>query len=211
MDKLVVEDLSLEEYFDETTFWRGLNYAEQGRVLSAEWAPEARQLEGAIRGGMRRQSGSRPAGRRSRSLALICHAREHQPDGAPWLIVAPASVVANWAEAARFTPKLRTVTVTDTFARSGRTLDELTADIDILVTSYTLLRLDIEQYAGHRWAGVILDEAQFVKNHQTKVHQGVRRLDREFTLAITGTPMENHLISISSRIPDCPCDRGSAR
>ncbi|MEV6095130.1 hypothetical protein [Nocardia sp. NPDC051981] len=50
LDKLVVEDLSLEEYFDETTFWRGLNYAEQGRVLSAEWAPEARQLQGAIRG-----------------------------------------------------------------------------------------------------------------------------------------------------------------
>ena len=48
------------------------------------------------------------------------------------------------------------------------------------------------------WAGVILDEAQFVKNHNSKTHQCVRRLDARFKLAITGTPMENNLMELWS-------------
>ncbi|MRH92793.1 helicase [Nocardia sp. SYP-A9097] len=130
-------------------------------------------------------------------LALICAARQQTSDADPWLIIAPASVVANWAaESARFAPGLRRVAVSDTLRRSGRTMQQITAEADIIVTSYTLLRLDFDAYSAHSWSGLILDEAQFVKNHQSKVYQCARRITAPFKLAVTGTPMKNNLMEL---------------
>ncbi len=138
-------------------------------------------------------------GKTLQTLALIAHARETEPAASPFLIVAPTSVVANWAaEARRFTPGLRVVAITDTLRRRGRGLAEDTAGADVVVTSYTLFRLDAESYAAADWAGLVLDEAQFVKNHQSKVHACARRLPAPFKLAITGTPMENNLMELWS-------------
>ena len=117
----------------------------------------------------------------------------------PFLIVAPTSVVANWAaEAHRFAPDLKVVTVSDTFGRRGGTLAHVTDGADAVVTSYTLLRLDFEAYGGREWAGLILDEAQYVKNHQSKAYQCARRVAAPFKVAITGTPMENNLMELWS-------------
>ncbi len=138
-------------------------------------------------------------GKTLEALALICHARQAEPGGAPFLIVAPTSVVPNWAaEAARFAPGLRVVTITDTLARSGADLGELIAGADAVVTSYTLLRLDFDAHEAVPWSGLILDEAQSVKNHQSKTHQCARRLRAPFKVAITGTPMENNLMELWS-------------
>ena len=138
-------------------------------------------------------------GKTLQTLALIAHAKETGADLAPFLIVAPTSVVSNWpSEAARFTPGLKVVSVTDTLRRRGQTLDEVIEDADVVVTSYTLLRLDIDAYADRYWAGLILDEAQFTKNHQSKVYQCCRRLPAPFKLAITGTPMENNMMELWS-------------
>jgi superfamily II DNA or RNA helicase len=127
-------------------------------------------------------------GKTLQSLALICHAGA----SSPFLIVAPTSVVPNWGtEAARFAPGLRVVCVT----RRGQ---ELPADVDVVVTSYTLLRLDVEAYAAVPWAGLIMDEAQYTKNHQSKVYQCLRRVPAPVKLAITGTPMENNLMELWS-------------
>lgn len=129
-------------------------------------------------------------------LALICHAQQ-EGSNRPWLIVAPASVVSNWtAEAARFAPQLRTLAVTDTLGRSGRHIDDLTAETDVVITSYTVLRLDVDAYKMAAWEGLVLDEAQFVKNHQAKGHQCVRLVPARFKLAVTGTPMENNLMEL---------------
>jgi SNF2 family DNA or RNA helicase len=68
----------------------------------------------------------------------------------------------------------------------------------VTTTSYTLFRLDIDAYAAADWSGLVLDEAQFVKNHQSKVYQCARRLPAPFKLAITGTPMENNLMELWS-------------
>jgi superfamily II DNA or RNA helicase len=137
-------------------------------------------------------------GKTLQTLAFICHARERDPDTGPFLVVAPTSVVSNWiGEAARFAPELRAEAVTDTLARSGRTMTELAAS-DVVVTTYTLFRLDAEAYGAVPWAGLILDEAQYVKNHQAKTHRCVRELDAPFKLAITGTPMENNLMELWS-------------
>jgi superfamily II DNA or RNA helicase len=127
-------------------------------------------------------------GKTVQALALICHADA----SAPFLIVAPTSVVGNWAaEAARFAPGLRVATVT----KRGQGFP---ADADVVVTSYTLLRLDVEAYAAVPWAGLVMDEAQYTKNHQSKVYQCLRRVPAEVKLAITGTPMENNLMELWS-------------
>ncbi len=138
-------------------------------------------------------------GKTLQTLALIGHARQSDPHGDPFLVVAPTSVVANWAaEAARFAPALTVVAITETRRKRGCELGEIVAGADVVVTSYTLFRLDEESYAGTGWSGLVLDEAQFTKNHQSKVYQCARRLPAPFKLAITGTPMENNLMELWS-------------
>jgi superfamily II DNA or RNA helicase len=136
-------------------------------------------------------------GKTVQTLALI--ARANEAGAHRFLVVAPTSVVTNWAtECRKFTPGLDVVAVTATDARSGVPLAERAAAAHIVITSYTLLRIDFDAYAQIDWAGVILDEAQFVKNHNSKTHQCVRRLDAPFKLAVTGTPMENNLMELWS-------------
>jgi SNF2 family DNA or RNA helicase len=65
-----------------------------------------------------------------------------------------------------------------------------------VVTSYTLYRLEVGAYTAVPWGGLVLDEAQLVKNHQGKTYQAVRRLDVRFRLALTGTPMDNRLMEL---------------
>jgi superfamily II DNA or RNA helicase len=134
-------------------------------------------------------------GKTVQTLALIARAAEQ--GARRFLVVAPTSVVTNWtAECRKFTPGLTAVAVTSSEARSGTSLADRVVNAHVVITSYALLRIDFEAYAGIDWAGVILDEAQFVKNHASKTHQCVRRLDARFKLAITGTPMENNLMEL---------------
>ncbi len=138
-------------------------------------------------------------GKTLQSLALICHAKQAQPGLAPFLIVAPTSVTANWiTEAARFAPELTVAGISGTLRKRGQSLDGIIAGADVVVTSYTLLRLDFDAYAAANWSGLLLDEAQFVKNHQSKAYQCARKLPAPFKLAITGTPMENNLMELWS-------------
>ncbi|MQA62534.1 MAG: helicase [Actinophytocola sp.] len=139
-------------------------------------------------------------GKTLQTLAMISHAKQlGRGRTPPFLIIAPASVVANWAaEAERFTPDLHVVPIAETLARRGQSLAEAVEGADVVVTSYTLLRLDFETYAGGEWSGLVLDEAQFAKNHQSKVYRCARQLPAPFKLAITGTPMENNLMELWS-------------
>jgi SNF2 family DNA or RNA helicase len=108
--------------------------------------------------------------------------------------VAPTSVASNWVrEAARFTPGLRVASVTGTQATQRRSIAEAAAAADLVITTYAVLRLETEAFAGVEWAGLILDEAQFVKNAATKVHEAARAIRAPFRLAVTGTPLENHV------------------
>jgi SNF2 family DNA or RNA helicase len=90
------------------------------------------------------------------------------------------------------------VPVFGTAARNGQRLSELAAGADAVVTSYTLLRIDFAAYAEVGWSGLLLDEAQQVKNRQSKVYQCARRLAAPVKIAITGTPMENNLMELWS-------------
>ncbi|HSK33433.1 MAG TPA: DEAD/DEAH box helicase, partial [Propionicimonas sp.] len=117
----------------------------------------------------------------------------------PILVVAPTSVLGTWAaEAARFAPDLRVRVVEQSSMKRTQTVAAVAADADMLVTSYTLLRLDAEEYAAQAWSAVFLDEAQFVKNRQARAHQAVRKLRAPAKFAVTGTPLENNLMDLWS-------------
>ena len=136
-------------------------------------------------------------GKTLQTLAMFGRARENR-ETRRFLVVAPTSVLTNWvAECHRFTD-LKAVTVTATQAKRKTLLADVIADADIVITTYNLLRLDIDAYQEQEWAGMVLDEAQFVKNHNGKNHQAARRLNAPFKLAITGTPMENNLMELWS-------------
>jgi len=108
----------------------------------------------------------------------------------PALVVAPASVSSNWrAELARFVPSLRV-----RWLNEERDLDVASLGrSDVLVVSYGLLANDGSRFAGTRFATLVLDEAQYLKNAGAKRSSVVRRIERDFTIALTGTPLENHL------------------
>ncbi|MFD2027403.1 SNF2-related protein [Promicromonospora aerolata] len=142
-------------------------------------------------------------GKTVQTLAFVAQTRQELPahpgarGRAPFLVVAPASVVSNWAaEAARFTPDLKVATLSTTAAKARTTVAQVAADADIVVTSYAIFRLDFDAFTDVEWGGLILDEAQFAKNHQTRANESARRLKAPFKLAITGTPMENNLMEL---------------
>ncbi|AXK45749.1 DEAD/DEAH box helicase [Brachybacterium saurashtrense] len=133
-------------------------------------------------------------GKTVQTLALIARAREQEPQAPPFLVVAPASVVPVWRrEAERFTPGLDVRVLEGTAASRGQDLASAMLGADIVVTSYAVLRLDEEQFAGRAVQGLVLDEAQFVKNRRSRTHRAAKGVLAPFRLAITGTPMENSL------------------
>jgi len=138
-------------------------------------------------------------GKTLQALALMCHTRERGLTDAPYLVVAPTSVVGNWvAECRRFTPGLAAVAVTETGRRRATKLSEVAGSADVVITSYSLFRLDYEEYAAVGWAGLFLDEAQFAKNRSSQAYQRARLLPVDFKVAMTGTPIENNLMELWS-------------
>ena len=160
-------------------------------------------------------------GKTVQALALLAHAiEEHRAAApvepfAPFLVVAPTSVITNWAaEAERFLPEAKVVTITETTA--GKTpLAERIAGAHLVLTSYILLRMDEEAYTGYArtlgrtvddstgeqsapegWGALLLDEAQFVKNTGTRAWSIARAMPARTKIAMTGTPLENNLMEL---------------
>ena len=121
-----------------------------------------------------------------------------EPEGTgPVLVIAPTSVVGSWVEQAeRFCPGLRVQAVRRTAAKREESLERIAEDSDVVVTSYTTVRLCEEEFIAQDWAWVVCDEAQFVKNHTSATYKAVRRLRSPSTIAITGTPLENSLMDL---------------
>ena len=121
-----------------------------------------------------------------------------EPEGTgPVLVIAPTSVVGSWVEQAeRFCPGLRVRAVRRTAAKREETVAQIVEGCDVVVTSYTIVRLCEEEFIAQDWAWVVCDEAQFVKNHTSATYKAVRRLRSPSTIAITGTPLENSLMDL---------------
>ncbi len=109
----------------------------------------------------------------------------------PSLIVVPRSIVFNWMnEANRFAPELRVQAYTGT---DRQALRHTFADQDVIITSYGMMRRDIAELTNHHFEYVVLDEAQAIKNPTSQSAKAARLLNGRHHLALTGTPVENHL------------------
>ena len=107
----------------------------------------------------------------------------------PTLVVAPKSVLSNWvAEAGRFAPNLKAVEYHGPERKS-----RLSEPYDVLVTTYATMRNDIAFLRETRFDYAILDEAQAIKNDQSQANKAARLIPADHRLAMTGTPVENHL------------------
>ena len=135
-----------------------------------------------------------------KTLQVIAHvlAQKKAGRGGCTLVVCPASLVYNWmSEISRFAPGLAAVAVLGAKA-ARRVLIGGHEGADVLVTSYDLLRRDVEEYAPLHLSRVVLDEAQYIKNPKAQVTRAVKCLDADVRLALTGTPIENRLAELWS-------------
>ena len=117
------------------------------------------------------------------------------------LIVCPASLVYNWLEEVRkFTPDLRAAVITGTASSRAGQLREIREkqNQDILITSYDLLKRDIQEYSDFQFRFEIIDEAQYIKNHSTAASKSVKLIHADTRYALTGTPIENRLSELWS-------------
>ncbi|WCK55214.1 DEAD/DEAH box helicase [Aneurinibacillus sp. Ricciae_BoGa-3] len=133
-------------------------------------------------------------GKTLQSIAFIqSELQEKKPDGLPVLIVSPASLVYNWKnELIKFAPDLKTLVVAGDKKERSEFLSDV-ANVDVLITSYPLLRRDLELYENQRFHTLILDEAQAFKNRTTQTAQSVKAIQAKHRFALTGTPVENSL------------------
>jgi superfamily II DNA or RNA helicase len=130
-------------------------------------------------------------GKTIQTLAFLENERENGRLEKPVLVVAPTSLLGNWRrEAEKFTPKLEVQIIHG----NGRT--KKIADMEkyhLNITTFGLIMRDFEKLKGHKFYYIIVDEAQKIKNFQAKTSQYLRQLSTENRIALTGTPMENHL------------------
>ncbi|HEY9855613.1 MAG TPA: SNF2-related protein, partial [Stenomitos sp.] len=132
-------------------------------------------------------------GKSIQAIALLLREKEAGRPG-PSLLVAPTSVVYNWEqEFSRFAPDLK-ITVLHGSDRHAHDMDSA----DVVVTSYAVLRRDLERLQERRFHYVILDEAQMIKNPRSQGAKAARSLAANHRLCLTGTPIENNLLELWS-------------
>jgi SNF2 family DNA or RNA helicase len=118
-----------------------------------------------------------------------------------FLIVCPTSLVHNWKiEILRFAPSLTVLDYTGTNRKQNGKLTEIVCNYDIVLTSYGVLRNDIDDFQSILFNIVILDESQFIKNPFSKIYQAVLLLNSTNNYVLTGTPIENSLTDLWSQI-----------
>ncbi len=138
-------------------------------------------------------------GKTPQTIALFLYEREQGLSQHPSLVVCPTSVVVNWKrELARFAPSLRVLVHHGPQRLRGEEFESALKNYDVVITSYAVMQRDIEFLQRVQWANVVLDEAQNIKNPQTKTARAARRLKAEFRIALTGTPIENRLMELWS-------------
>ena len=126
-------------------------------------------------------------------LTLIAHRREGCS-----LIVCPASLLYNWKkEAERFCPDLRLAVAAGT-PEERQSVVSRAGELDLIITSYDLLRNDEELYRDTAFRLCVADEAQYLKNHRTRNAQSIKKIRAQSRFALTGTPIENSLSDLWS-------------
>ncbi|MFK8186626.1 MAG: DEAD/DEAH box helicase [Phormidesmis sp.] len=127
-------------------------------------------------------------------IAFLLYLRQENALGGPVLLVCPTSVLSNWQrEVRKFGPELRALVYHGDKRPKGSALVNATEKLDLVITSYTLVQRDLKDLKKVAWRGMVLDEAQNIKNPSAKQSVAVRDIESEFRIALTGTPVENRL------------------
>jgi len=132
-------------------------------------------------------------------LTYLLKVKEEEASGEPALIICPTSVLGNWQkEMERFAPSLNVYLHYGSNRLKGEAFVEKATTVDVVLTSYGLTHLDLADFESLTWGSISIDEAQNIKNAQTKQSKAVRKLKGKHQIALTGTPMENRLSELWS-------------
>ncbi|MEL6261093.1 MAG: DEAD/DEAH box helicase [Cyanobacteria bacterium J06626_6] len=128
-------------------------------------------------------------------IAFLLYLKQENALGGPVFLVCPTSVLTNWQrEVSKFAPnQLASLVYHGDKRPKGTALQKAAAKLDLMITSYTLVQRDLKDLKRIEWRGMVLDEAQNIKNPTAKQSLAVREVESEFRIALTGTPVENRL------------------
>ncbi len=122
-----------------------------------------------------------------------------QNKNSKFLVVCPSSVISVWMnECQKFTPNITMASSSDVSLTHRKELIHKSENWDVLVTSYALVRNDVDLLQKKHFYAIILDEAQYIKNPDAEISRAVKKLGSEHRIALTGTPLENKLIDLWS-------------
>ncbi|MBW4693201.1 MAG: DEAD/DEAH box helicase [Lyngbya sp. HA4199-MV5] len=132
-------------------------------------------------------------------IAFLLHLKEQKTLEYPTLLVCPTSVLGNWErEVKKFGPTLNAFLYHGDKRPQGKAFVKAVQGQDLVITSYALIHRDLKDLQSVAWQGVVLDEAQNIKNPDAKQAKAVRELEAQFRIALTGTPVENRLSELWS-------------
>lgn len=119
----------------------------------------------------------------------------------PFLLICPTSLISNWQqECSKFAPSLKIYTHYGASRKQHDFFQSHIENINLVITSYNLALRDEHLFTSNEWAGLILDEAQHLKNFHTKQRKAIKKIKSRHTIALTGTPIENRLKELWSII-----------
>lgn len=132
-------------------------------------------------------------------IAFLLHLKAQKRWKDPILLICPTSVLGNWErEIKRFAPKLKVLMHHGPGRAQAKNFVQSAPAFDIILTSYALVHRDESFLTKVDWQGIVLDEAQNIKNPEAQQSQTVRRLQAKCRIALTGTPLENRLLELWS-------------
>jgi SNF2 family DNA or RNA helicase/uncharacterized Zn finger protein len=132
-------------------------------------------------------------GKTIQAIALILKLKEEKKLDYPTLVTCPTTLVGNWLkECNKFAPSLEALTY------HGPERQLITAHADLVITTYGLLRREVEKFKKRNWSLIIIDEAQNIKNADSKQSKAVKALKASGSIALSGTPVENRLSELWS-------------
>lgn len=136
-------------------------------------------------------------GKTLQMISVLLSAKQEGQEGTS-LVVSPASLVYNWGEEfEKFAPELTVTLITGKQEDRAKIIEDYQSS-DVLVTSYDLLKRDIDLYEGKSFLYEIIDEAQYIKNQTTAASKAVKLIQSRTKFALTGTPIENRLSELWS-------------
>ncbi|WP_261225680.1 SNF2-related protein [Ancylothrix sp. D3o] len=133
------------------------------------------------------------------TIAFFLHLQENEALEKPILLICPTSVLGNWErEVRKFGPTLKVMQYHGNNRPKGSAFSKAVKGKNLVITSYPLVQRDLKDLQSVKWQGIVLDEAQNIKNAESKQSQAVREIESDFRIALTGTPVENRLSELWS-------------